>query len=206
MKLKFTEKSVAALLENPPSKECKISNADIPGYGIRCRPGRAPDWDLQFRLAGKQQRMSFGKVMLGTVASINRQAAEAYAKVKLGQDPRGERQTTPASDSIGAVLKLYLPQKKASTKKRSYTETERHLLRDAAPLHALPLRSEPFVMTTALLPLFTGSALRRTTTCARRFRHSSAGRSSRDSPTATRSSPSSSGRRPHASMCLRCQN
>lgn len=154
--MKFTEKSVAALLAHPPAGERKIISDDIPSFGIRFRPGRAPNWDLQFSLAGKQERMSFGKVVPGTVAAISRQAAEAYAKAKLGQDPRGERQTAPASDSIGAVLKLYLPQKKASVSKRSYVEIERHLLRDAAPLHDLSLRSEPLAMTTALLPLFNG--------------------------------------------------
>src|SRR2546430_297434 len=61
--------------------------------------------------------------------------------VRLGRDPAGEKAEgrARAAETVGAVLKAYLPYQRARLKPRSYTEVERLLLKHCRPLHVLPL-------------------------------------------------------------------
>jgi integrase len=59
----------------------------------------------------------------------------------LGRDPAGEKAEgrARAAETVGPVLKIYLPQQRARLKSRSYVEVERHLLKHCRSLHGMRL-------------------------------------------------------------------
>jgi integrase len=68
-------------------------------------------------------------------------ASELHARVKLGEDPSGQKieNRVRAVETLGSVLRPFLLIKKAELKARTYLEVERHLLMHAKPLHGLRL-------------------------------------------------------------------
>jgi integrase len=63
--------------------------------------------------------------------------------VRLGEDPATARdqRRRQAGDTVEAMLRLYLPEKKPSLSPRSIREVERHLLTYAKPLHGMAVAS-----------------------------------------------------------------
>src|SRR5262249_14629207 len=66
-------------------------------------------------------------------------AKEVHAKIALGRDPAAarEQEEQQRAETVGAVLRTYLPAKKL--RPRSRVEVERHLLKNAASLHGRPV-------------------------------------------------------------------
>jgi integrase len=66
-----------------------------------------------------------------------------HAKVRLGEDPAASKSDgrRRAADTVEAVLRLYLPEKRQGLAPGSYVATERHLLVYAKPLHGLGIAS-----------------------------------------------------------------
>ena len=123
---------------------------DIPGLGLRVRAGGSRNWVFQYALGDKQRRLSLGtatpesftkhKETDGAIKlGIREQAAQLHARVKLGQDPAGDKTENRkrASETFETIAKKYLAAKKASTRPSSYTETERHILKHAKTLNGL---------------------------------------------------------------------
>jgi integrase len=71
-----------------------------------------------------------------------RTAGELHAKVRLGQDPAGEKfeSRAKAAETLGAVLRQYLYRHvQARQRPRSFIETTRHLNVHCLPLHGLQI-------------------------------------------------------------------
>ena len=113
----------------------------IAGFGLRVRAGGSRNWVYQYRLGGKQRRVSFGSASTVTAEQARKKAATLHARVKLGQDPAGEKieARARATETFGDILRPYLVRKKAELKPRTYVETERHLLVNAKRLHGLQI-------------------------------------------------------------------
>jgi integrase len=106
---------------------------------------------FQYALGDKQRRLSLGAATIESFTAvkggdggivklgIREQAAQLHAKVKLGQDPAGDKTESRkrASDTFDAIAKKYLAAKKESTRPGTYSETERHILKHAKPLNGL---------------------------------------------------------------------
>jgi integrase len=148
--MKLSTKNARALQLPAGKQDHIVWDDEIPGFGLRLRAGGSRSWVFQYALGDKQRRLSLGaatpesfstvkddggKIKLG----IRDQAALLHAKVKLGQDPAGDKTESRkrASDTFEAIAKLYLAEKKASTRASSYGETERHILKHAKPLNGL---------------------------------------------------------------------
>src|ERR1700693_1061236 len=148
--MKLTAKNVRAIQLPKGKTDHLIWDDDIPGFGLRLRAGGSRNFIFQYALGAKQRRLSLGaatpesfssikdkdgKVKLG----IRDQAAQIHAKVKLGQDPAGDKTEARkrASDTFETIAKKYLTAKKESTRPGTYTETERHILKHAKPLNGL---------------------------------------------------------------------
>jgi len=109
--------------------------------GIRLREGGSRNWIFQYKLGGKNRRMSLGAVIPESVRTIREQAAQLHAKVKLGQDPAGEKEENVQriADRFEPIANRYLAVKKESLRPRSYVEVERHIQQQAKSLHGLPI-------------------------------------------------------------------
>jgi integrase len=148
--MKLTAKGVRALQLPKGKIDHLFWDDEIPGLGLRLRAGGSRNWVFQYALGDKQRRLSLGaatpesfstvkdkdgKIKLG----VRDQAAQLHAKVKLGQDPAGDKTEARkrASDTFDAIAKKYLAAKKESTRPGTYSETERHILKHAKPLNGL---------------------------------------------------------------------
>src|SRR6516165_9566865 len=111
----------------------------VPGFGLRIRVGGSRNWVFQYRGGAKQRRISLGAASAISAQNARERAGELHARVKLGQDPGGEKieNRIRAVETFGAVLRPYLAHKKAELKARTYAEIERHLLQHAKRLHGM---------------------------------------------------------------------
>jgi integrase len=142
--MKLTEKSIAKLHLPAGVDERLFSDDTLSGLSLRLRRGAngiAKSWVYRYTIAGVPRKLTLD--FAGhDLAAARKCAGDLQARIRLGHDPEQERAQTRANigQTVGAVLQTYLSQKKLTLRPRSYTETERHLLVDYAPLHRLPLR------------------------------------------------------------------
>ena len=127
-------------MREPPGKSDAIFfDDDVPGLGLRLRGGGKRSWIFQYGIGAKQRRMTLGTAPALTLAAARKTATELYAHVRLGEDPAASKREGQrrAADTVEAILRLYLPEKRRTLAPRSCVELERHLLRYAKPLHGL---------------------------------------------------------------------
>jgi integrase len=124
----------------PPGKDDHTEwDDDIPGFGLRIRSGGSATWIFQYRQGSKQRKLTLGSASAISAHDARKRASELHAKVRLGQDPAGEKieSRTRAVETLGSILKPFLSVKKAALKPRSYEQVERHLLVHSKRLHPL---------------------------------------------------------------------
>jgi len=148
--MKLTEKSIRGAQLADGKTDQLFWDDEIPGFGLRLRSGGSRGWVFQYALGDKQRRMSLGaatpesfKKAVGpdgtTKLGIRDLAAQLHAKVRLGQDPAGDKSESRkrAADTFEALGAKYLSAKKAGTRPGTYEEIERHVLKHAKPLNGL---------------------------------------------------------------------
>jgi integrase len=142
--VKLTEKTLTKLDLPADMDERLFSDDALTGLSLRLRRGAngiARSWVYRYRIAGHSRKLTFD--FAGhDLAAARKRAGDLQARIRLGHDPEQERtqRETNLGQTVGTVLQIYLAEKKLKLRPRSYTETERHLLVDYAPLHQLPLR------------------------------------------------------------------
>jgi integrase len=96
---------------------------------------------FQYKLGGKQRRMTLGSVTAIDVGKARETAKDLYAKVRLGQDPQGEKikSKIEAAETFKAVAEEFLAYKQAELRPGSYEGTRHHLMVHARSLHHLQL-------------------------------------------------------------------
>ena len=139
--MKLTKVNIAKVAVPSGKNEIIVFDDDIPGLGLRVRIGGSTTWIFQYRQGNKQRRLSLGAASAITAQKARERATELHARVRLGEDPSGEKIDNRARsvETLGSVLRPFLLIKKAELKARTYLEVERHLLMHAKPLHGLRL-------------------------------------------------------------------
>jgi integrase len=139
--MKLTVKSTAGL-KLPPGKRDHIEfDDDIPGFGVRVREGGSRTYVFQYKVGAKQRRLALGSLGAIDFGKARDNAKDLYAKVRLGQDPAGEKADTKAKahKTFKAVADEFLEHKRETLRPRSYPDVERHLLVHAKTLHGLQI-------------------------------------------------------------------
>ena len=138
--MKLTQAAVAELALPPGKSEHIAWDDDIPGFAVRLRPHSAT-WFFRYRRGARQPRVTIGAVSAISAAQARTIASNLYARVKLGEDPAGDRAEAleRVHETFASVLKPYLTRRQAELRPRSYKNCERHLMKQAAPLHRLEL-------------------------------------------------------------------
>src|SRR5262245_18034728 len=140
--MKLTESAVAKL----PGKKGKTADLilfddDLPGFGLRIRNGGSKTFIFQYKIGAQHRRMTLGKYPALNPAQARKTASKLHAEVRLGNDPaavKAEKQAK-AAETFGAILRTYLARRQGQVRASSLGEIERHLDRNLAPLHRLPL-------------------------------------------------------------------
>jgi integrase len=135
--MKLTQPTVNTLSLPPGKLDAIYFDDDVPGLGLRLRYGGKRSWIFQYGIGTKQRRMTLGTAPALTLAMVRKTAAELHARVRLGEDPAAAKREgmRHAAETVEAMLRLYLPERKQTLARTSYTSLERHLLRYAKSLH-----------------------------------------------------------------------
>jgi integrase len=132
----FTKASSARMHCPQGKQESLYWDASCRGFGLRALASGRRTWIYQYRDEHKRTR----RLALGDVSAVPleaaRQAARRHAAgVTQGANPSAERKVKTSASSMLQVIQSYLQQARTRQRQRSYQETERHLLKHAAPLH-----------------------------------------------------------------------
>jgi integrase len=142
--MKLTKAAVAGLTLPAGCDEKTYWDNDIPLFGVRLRKGGSKGWVFWYRLGGRAsplRKIGLGATSAVSAAEARAEAARLYAKVRLGQDPAGEKAESivRAGETVESAFRPFLARQAKRLKPRSYAEVERHLLIQAKPLHRLQL-------------------------------------------------------------------
>src|SRR5215471_9966719 len=129
-------KSVIEKLQNLPADGKWLWDTSLQGFGVR-RQKDGAYYAVRYRLNGSQRIKSLGRHGHLTPDTARAQALAALAKAAVGADPFPE--ASSAAESFGVEVERYLTQRKLKLKPRSFVEVERHLRKDAKPLHGTRL-------------------------------------------------------------------
>ncbi|WP_428484921.1 tyrosine-type recombinase/integrase [Rhodopila sp.] len=103
--MKLTKREIDALGCPPGRRDRIVFDDSLPGFGIRVTANGAKTFVLQYQLggrAGRRTRLVLGSYGEITPAEAHRLAEIARAKLRLGQDPAGERRAAIAATAAAA--------------------------------------------------------------------------------------------------------
>jgi Arm DNA-binding domain len=140
--MRLTKQAIATLVLPASKSETIVFDEDLAGFGLRLRIGGTRTWIYQYKIGNQHRRVTLGNAAALSPAVARATATELHARVKLGDDPAGQKLEgrVRAAETLGAVVQSYLTYQSGHLRRRSYTEVERHLLRYCKPLHGLQLQ------------------------------------------------------------------
>jgi integrase len=139
--MKLTKPNTGSVTVPVGKSEVIHFDDDIPGFGYRLRASGSATWIYQYKIGARHRRLTLGLAKAITPQDARKLASELHAKVRLGQDPAGEKAESraKAAETFGAILPSYLLVKRGELKPRSFVETQRHLMVHAKRLHGMAL-------------------------------------------------------------------
>ena len=126
-----------------PRRDVFVWDGDLPGFGLRVRPGGTKTYVLQYRTTGRQRRMTIGRVGPLAPDEARKAALTLLARVAQGGDPSGERANQRRAVTVKALCQKYLADaerglvigRKGKAKKRSTLVSDRgRIIRHIVPL------------------------------------------------------------------------
>jgi integrase len=141
--VKLTENAIAKLPGKKSGKtpDVILFDDDLPGFGLRVRASGSRTWIFQYKLGPQHRRITIGRYPALQPSQARKTAAKLHAEVRLGNDPaaaKAEKQAR-AAETFGAILRNYLARRQGQVRASSLVEITRHLERNLAPLHGVPL-------------------------------------------------------------------
>lgn len=139
--MKLTQKIVDRIQPPMGKADAIVFDDDVPGLGIRFQ-GKTPRWIVQYRVAGRNRRVTLGPVAGIELKDARKEAGKIIAGAKDGTDRQAEREQARAraGQTLGALLERYIEQHaKKSQRPKTLAETERYLRHAWKPLHGIPL-------------------------------------------------------------------
>jgi integrase len=141
--MKFTDKTVTNNKpELPEGQKDKIFfDERLRGFGLRVREGaKIKVWIYQYSLNNKTQRMTIGTWPAMQPSEAYEIACRLNAQRHAGGNPAHDKQERQiVKENFGDVVKQYLEAKRPELRDRTYSETERYLVKVAHRLHSRPL-------------------------------------------------------------------
>src|SRR5690348_16033734 len=98
--MEFTQNTVDALTL-PAGKVDQIWFDDgLPGFGIRLRAGGKRAWIIQYRVVGRQRRVTIGDARRVKLKIARAEAEKRFAEITLGRDPQAEKADAKAKAAV----------------------------------------------------------------------------------------------------------
>jgi integrase len=117
-----------------------IWDGAVKGFGVR-RQRLDPVYVVKYRVFGKQRFVTIGRHGVWTPEKARREAKRLLGLVASGTDPALSKieARTRAGDTLGNVAIEYLEYAAKTQRASSYGDTERYLLVNWKPFHAIPV-------------------------------------------------------------------
>lgn len=140
--MKLTARGMEKLAQERVTCERFVWDDDVPGLGLRMRPGGSRNWVFQYKLGKKHRRMTLGRLSAIGLAKAQDIARDLHAKVRLGGDPAADKADAreQAADTFDVIAKRFLEFKQGKIATAYHAEMTRHLLVNAKPLHEMPIK------------------------------------------------------------------
>jgi len=130
--MKFTDRFIQSLKATDKLQDIREGK----GFGIRVTPGGVKTWFFLYRFDGKRRFMNLGHYPSVSLAEATKRYREAFALYEQGKDPMAladtEREERRKAPTVTDLIEEYI-EKHAKPNKRSWTEDERILKKDALP-------------------------------------------------------------------------
>jgi integrase len=136
--VKITNATIKSLTLPPGVSEKIYFDDDVRGLGVRIRKNGSKHFVVQYSHHNTAKKISLGPVGGIDVSKAKATAKDIMARVRLGEDPAGEKAKAKhraETESFGALLPAFLKRKALELKPRSLRETERYLMVTAASWH-----------------------------------------------------------------------
>jgi integrase len=147
-KLKLTEANVRSLTLGANENDIFIGDIETPGLKLRLRRGSdggtLRSYWHQFSRSGHKNKSPKSKIhAVGaiTLADARQRVRELNGQLARGEDPILEKAAAKLkqAQTVESLFPRYLAFKRPSLRTRSFVEVQRHLIKYAQPLHALPV-------------------------------------------------------------------
>lgn len=124
-------KAILALCQVPCEKEKIYYDSEIPGFGLRIRPGGSRRLIFTYKHNGATRRMTLGAAVPEAFPEVRKTAAQLHAKVTLGEDPAGDKAAAAKAveDRFDKARERFLAFYKQNVRPTSFLETKRYLER-----------------------------------------------------------------------------
>jgi integrase len=135
---KITKRTVDAL--KPRDKLYVAFDADVKGFGCRVMPSGVKSYILEYRPgAGGRgtatKRLTLGRHGAMTAEQARDAARDALARVRLGDDPQGEKNLQRAALTVGGLIDAFIAEHIAKTCKPRTAEAHKIALRRLRAAH-----------------------------------------------------------------------
>jgi Arm DNA-binding domain len=136
--MEFTKASIAGLTLPVGKTDLVQFDDSLPGFGIRLREGGKRSWVLQYRVAGRQRRVTIGDARKVDLKAAKSEAEKRFAEITLGRDPQAEKTEARAKAAVrmGPLADQYLALKENKVRKRTYVADRRYLTFSWKPLRS----------------------------------------------------------------------
>jgi Arm DNA-binding domain len=105
----------------PPGKNEHFAWDDaVPGFGMRWRSSGHKTWVLQYRVGARSSRMTLGRHPALSASAARAIAVKLYARVRLGQDPAGDKAAALAESLEKRIAAKWVQFKQAGIEPACY--------------------------------------------------------------------------------------
>ncbi|MCW1932311.1 tyrosine-type recombinase/integrase [Pararhodobacter zhoushanensis] len=140
-RIKLTEKLLREA-EPAPGRDYQIFDTDLRGFAVCIYRGGGRAFTLDYRHAGRQRRMTFGRWPEWSVSSARERAKELRRDIDAGADPLAERQTLRVQPRVNDLIARYAEQHLPKLAERSAADQRSVLAKMVAPVWGTKLVTE----------------------------------------------------------------
>jgi integrase len=124
---RITQKIISKVV--PPGEGNRIHyDSEIPGFGVRITSAAAISFVLNYRIHGRERRLTIGKHPELTATAARERALQLRTRIIDGHDPLAEREQERSQPTVSQLTKQYLDEYAATHKRPTSLRNDRQMI------------------------------------------------------------------------------
>lgn len=140
-RIKLTEKLLREAVSTP-GRDYQIFDTELRGFAVCIYRGGGRAFTLDYRHAGRQRRMTFGRWPDWSVSAARERAKELRREIDAGGDPLAQREAVRLQPRIADLIERYCEQHLPKLAERSAADQRSVLSKMVAPIWGTKLVTE----------------------------------------------------------------